>query len=206
VRRWGHGVALSCAGACDSCDAAWPWPAAAFLCRSKHCASHRSGHSGWHGRRSRSSPSWPTWWPGRRSQGGLARARRLAPERLRQIARDAARVRWGGLPEMLKPIFWTHPTTFDSLRLDQDLDLILYQVLAYGDAQQRAWLVDRVGSDTVRAWLRKRRGGGVPADRLSEWFELGTIRRWQRNNPGATPLVTPRKVFRDASCVYDLPA
>jgi hypothetical protein len=118
-------------------------------------------------------------------KGGLARARRLAPERLRQIARDAARVRWGGLPEMLKPLFWTHPTTFDSLTLDQDLDLILYQVLAYGDGEQRAWLVDRVGTETVRAWLRRRRGGGVPADRLSEWFELGTIRRWQRNNPGA---------------------
>jgi hypothetical protein len=37
----------------------------------------------------------------------------------------------------------------------------------------------------VRAWLRKRRGGGVSAKRLSEWFEAGTIRRWQRENPGA---------------------
>jgi hypothetical protein len=119
-------------------------------------------------------------------KGGLARARRLAPERLRQIARDAARVRWGGLPAMLAPLFWTYPTTFDSLTLDQDLDLILYQVLAHGDVEQRAWLVDRVGAKSVRAWLRKRRGGGVPVDRLSEWFELDTIRRWQRNNPGAT--------------------
>ncbi len=118
-------------------------------------------------------------------KGGLARARRLAPERLRQIAREAARVRWGGLPEMLKPLFWTHPTTFESLTLDQDLDLIFYQVLAHGDGEQRAWLVDRVGVAGVRAWLRKRRGGGVRADRLFEWFEQGTIRRWQRNNPGA---------------------
>jgi hypothetical protein len=63
--------------------------------------------------------------------------------------------------------------------------LILYQVLAYGDADQRAWLIDRVGADIVRAWLRKRRGGGVPADRLAQWFKRATIRRWQHNNPGA---------------------
>ena len=117
-------------------------------------------------------------------KGGLARARRLAPERRRQIAREAARVRWGGLPEGLRPLFWTHPTTFDSLTLDQDLDLVLYQVLAHGDVEQRAWLTDRVGADAVRAWLRRRRGGGVAADRLSEWFEPKTLRRWQRNNPG----------------------
>jgi hypothetical protein len=95
-------------------------------------------------------------------------------------------VRWGGLPTTLKQLFWTHPTTFDSLTLDQDFDLILYQVLAHGDVEQRAWLVDRVGADSVRAWLLKRRGGGVSADRLAEWFDLGTIRRWQRNNPGAS--------------------
>jgi hypothetical protein len=118
-------------------------------------------------------------------KGGLARARRLAPTRLREIAREAARVRWGGLPERLRPLFWTHPTTFESLNLNQDLDLIFYQVLAYGDAEQRAWLVGRFGADGVRAWLRKRRGGGVSSSRLAEWFEVGTIRRWQRDNPGA---------------------
>lgn len=118
-------------------------------------------------------------------KGGLARAQRLAPDRLRQIARDGARVKWGGLPEALRPLFWTHPTSFDSLKLAEDLDLVLYQVLAYGDVDQRTWLVDRVGADVVREWLRKRRGGGVPADRLVEWFERKTVRRWQRNNPGA---------------------
>jgi len=118
-------------------------------------------------------------------KGGLARARRLAPTRLREIAREAARVRWGGLPESLRPLFGTHPTTFAALNLNVDLDLIVYQTLAYGDATQRAWLVERCGADAVRAWLRKRRGGGVPTARLSEWFAKGTIRRWQRDNPGA---------------------
>ena len=118
-------------------------------------------------------------------KGGLARARRLAPARLREIAREAARVRWGGLPDRLRPLFWTHPTTFDSLNLTEDLDLIFYQVLAHGDAEQRAWLVKRVGAHTIRTWLRKRRGGGASAARLAEWFQGGTIRRWQRDNPGA---------------------
>ena len=118
-------------------------------------------------------------------KGGLARARRLAPTRLREIAREAARVRWGGLPEKLRPLFWTHPTTFESLTLNEDFDLIFYQVLAYGDVEQRAWLVERLGAEAVRAWLRQRHGGGVPAARLSEWFEGSTIRRWQRDNPGA---------------------
>jgi hypothetical protein len=118
-------------------------------------------------------------------KGGLERARRLAPARLREIAREAARVRWGGLPEKLRPLFWTHPTTFESLNLNEDTDLILYQVLAYGDVEQRAWLVERHGAESVRAWLRKRRGGGVPAARLSGWFDNATIRRWQRGNPGA---------------------
>ena len=117
-------------------------------------------------------------------KGGLARARRLAPTRLREIAREAARVRWGGLPEKLRPLFWTHPTTFESLNLDEDLDLVFYQVLAYGDAEQRAWLVERLGADAVRAWLRRRRGGGVSNSRLAEWFKPETVRRWQRDNPG----------------------
>ena len=118
-------------------------------------------------------------------KGGLERARRLAPARLREIAREAARVRWGGLPEKLRPLFWTHPTTFEALTLNVDFDLIMYQVLAYGDVEQCAWLVERHGAEAVRAWLRKRRGGGVPALRLSEWFADSTIRRWQRGNPGA---------------------
>jgi hypothetical protein len=118
-------------------------------------------------------------------KGGLARARRLLPRRLREIGREAARVRWGGLPEKLRPLFWTHPTTFESLNLTEDLDLILYQVLTYGDSQHRTWLVERYGVDAVRAWLRKRRGGGASAKRLSEWFSASTIRRWHRDNPGA---------------------
>lgn len=118
-------------------------------------------------------------------KGGLARARRLAPRRLREIAREAARVRWGGLPEKLRSLFWTHATTFESLNLNEDLDLIFYQVLAYGDLEHRMWLVERFGADAVRMWMRKRRGGGLSAARLSEWFEVRTIRRWQRDNPGA---------------------
>ena len=118
-------------------------------------------------------------------KGGLSRARRLAPARRREIGREAARVRWGGLPERLRPLFWTNPTTFESLNLNEDLDLIVYQVLAYGELEHRTWLVGRCGAPAVRAWLRKRRGGGLSAKRLSEWFEAGTIRRWQRDNPGA---------------------
>jgi hypothetical protein len=118
-------------------------------------------------------------------KGGFSRARRLAPARRREIGREAARVRWGGLPERLRPLFWTHPTTFESLNLDEDLDLIVYQVLAYGELEHRTWLVKRCGAAAVRAWLCKRRGSGLSAKRLSEWFEAGTIRRWQRENPGA---------------------
>ena len=118
-------------------------------------------------------------------KGGLSRARRLAPARRREIGREAARVRWGGLPERLRPLFWTNPTTFESLNLNEDLDLIVYQVLAYGELEHRRWLVERCGAAALRAWLRKRRGGGVSSARLSEWFEAGTIRRWQRDNPGA---------------------
>jgi hypothetical protein len=117
-------------------------------------------------------------------KGGLARARRLSPARLREISREAARIRWGRLPERMRSLFWTHPTTFESLSLKDDLDLILYQVLAYGDLEHRTWVVERLGAEAVRAWLRKRRGAGVPAVRLSEWFEVSTIRRWQRDNPG----------------------
>jgi hypothetical protein len=118
-------------------------------------------------------------------KGGLARAGRLAPARLREIAKEAARVRWGGLPERLRSLFWTHPTTFGLLNLKDDRDLIFYQVLAHGDADQLAWLAEQVGAESVRAWLREKRGGGVSTLRLSEWFDRNTIRRWQRGNPGA---------------------
>ena len=118
-------------------------------------------------------------------KGGLARARRLAPARLREIGREAARVRWGGLPEKLRTLFWTHPTTFELLNLNDDRDLIFYQVLAYGDLEHRTWLVERCRADSLRAWLRKRRGAGLSAARLAEWFKDSTIRHWQHDNPGA---------------------
>src|SRR5258707_407394 len=78
--------------------------------------------------------------------GGHARARGLSAERRKEIACSAAASRWKGrLPESLRPILWTHPTTFESLNLEQDLNLVMYQVLAHGGASHKAWLVRRFG-------------------------------------------------------------
>src|SRR3954447_20140846 len=65
--------------------------------------------------------------------GGRARAEALAPERRREIARAAAEARWGRLPDLLKDLFWNYK--FEELRLPEDIDLVMLQVLTYGNGE-----------------------------------------------------------------------
>ena len=97
----------------------------------------------------------------------------MLPE-LDQVADDTA------LP--IQQQLRTHQTAVPNPHVEQEE---FCQVLAYGELEHRTWLVERCGAAAVRAWLCKRRGGGLSAKRLSEWFEAGTIRRWQREKPGA---------------------
>lgn len=117
--------------------------------------------------------------------GGRVRSERLSPSRQQEIARQEAKSRWrGALPESLRPLFWSHPRTFHELTLDADLNLVMYQVLAYGSHKHKAWLVRRVGDSAIRRWLLARRGGGLTPEQMRPWVSERRARQWLSENPG----------------------
>jgi hypothetical protein len=76
-------------------------------------------------------------------RGGRARATALSATRRREIAKDAAAARWGGLPGLLRPLFWSY--RFEDLRLPNDENLVFPRVLIHGRAEHLAWLRRRYG-------------------------------------------------------------
>jgi hypothetical protein len=107
----------------------------------------------------------------------------LTPERRREIAKDAAASRWGLLPELLRPLFWSY--RFETLRLPDDEDLVMLHVLAYGSPDHRAWLQRRFGDAGIRVWITRKHGKGLTVAQMSPWVSVSTARRWQSSNPGA---------------------
>jgi hypothetical protein len=116
-------------------------------------------------------------------KGGRARALALSPERRKAIAKEAAAVRWGLLPELMRPLFWSYH--FEALRLPDDEDLVMLHALAYGSPEQRAWLRRRFGDDGIRTWITRKRGKGLTLSQVAPWVASSTARRWQASNPGA---------------------
>ena len=116
-------------------------------------------------------------------KGGRARALALTPERRKAIAKDAAASRWGLLPELLRPLFWSYH--FEMLRLPDDEDLVMLHVLAYGSPAQVAWLRRRLGDAGICSWITRKRGKGLTVAQMAPWVPSATARRWQATNPGA---------------------
>jgi hypothetical protein len=117
------------------------------------------------------------------SRGGRARAEALTPARRREIARAAAEARWGRLPDLLKDLFWNYK--FEELRLPEDIDLVMLQVLTYGNGEQKVWLVKRFGDEGIRRWIITRRGRGLTVSQMEPWVSRRTARRWQAGDPYA---------------------
>jgi hypothetical protein len=110
-------------------------------------------------------------------EGGHARAAALSPERRREIARDAARTRWGALPPSLASLFPGYVVA--EIVLPQHLDMVMQHVLARGGPEHRRWLVRRFGDGAIRRWIIRRKGRGFSTDQLSPWISQRTIRSWQ---------------------------
>jgi hypothetical protein len=118
------------------------------------------------------------------AKGGHARSASLSPDRRRAIARAAAAARWtGGLPELLRSAFWNY--TFDELNIADHRQLIIFQVLASGNAEQKAWLRRRLGDDEIERWIRARRARGLTVAQVAAWIPAGTVRRWHRADPNS---------------------
>lgn len=115
--------------------------------------------------------------------GGRARARVLSARRRREIARSAARSRWGHLPERLRPLFPGYD--FEQLKLPDALDLVMLHVLTRGGDGDKKWLVRRFGDDGVRKWISRHHGRGLTRRQMSPWVSERTALRWQRKNPYA---------------------
>jgi hypothetical protein len=62
---------------------------------------------------------------------------------------------------------------------------VFLHVLASGTAAQVRWLRDRFGDRAIRAWVRKGRGWGIAADRLSSWVAPDDLRGWWRHDPAS---------------------
>ena len=117
------------------------------------------------------------------SRGGYARAAALSPTRRRASARAAAAARWGQLPELLRDLFWGY--RFDDMRLPNNLDLVMQQVLTRGNRRHKEWIVRRFGDDGIRRWIVEHRGRGLTVEQMAPWVSTRTARRWQSANPFA---------------------
>ncbi len=115
--------------------------------------------------------------------GGRQRAAALSARRRAEIAADAARVRSGGLPTRLRPLFPGYH--FEEITLPEQLDLVMLHVLSQGGPEDRRWLVRRVGDEAIRQWIVKHRGLGLTVPQMIPWVAERTARRWQRANPAA---------------------
>src|ERR1051325_8349135 len=71
------------------------------------------------------------------------------------------------LPPELKQLFWDYDAA--RLRWDRDKDLIIARILAQGDWHAAHWLVETLGKDNLREWLRSRKGRGLDARVLRFW-------------------------------------
>jgi hypothetical protein len=115
-------------------------------------------------------------------KGGRARALKLSPERRERIARLAASARWSGrLPELLRPLFWEYP--FEELRIPDHANEVIFKIICCGDLAQLMWLRRRIGDDTIRRWIIKRKGRGLTSAQMSPWVSRETVRRWFTKDP-----------------------
>jgi hypothetical protein len=115
--------------------------------------------------------------------GGRARATALSARRRNEIARIAARRRWGHLPERLRPLFPGYD--LDELKLPEDVDLVMLHVLSRGGSADKHWLVTRFGDEAIRRWIVKNRGRGLTRSQMAPWVSDQTALRWQKQNPYA---------------------
>jgi hypothetical protein len=108
--------------------------------------------------------------------GGPARAAALTPARRRQIARDAARARWG-LPPSMASLFPGY--AFSKIVLPEQTDLVMLHVLTRGGLEHRRWLARRFGSARIRSWIVNRKGRGLTIAQVLPWVLARTARAWQ---------------------------
>lgn len=115
--------------------------------------------------------------------GGRARADALSPRRRRDIARAAARARWGHLPDRLRTLFPGY--RFEDITLPEQVDLVMLHVLSQGGPEDKRWLARRLGDEAIRRWIIKHRGRGLTVRQMTPWVTERTAWRWQRANPAA---------------------
>jgi hypothetical protein len=119
-------------------------------------------------------------------KGGVQRARNLSPPRRNEIARDAARARWGALPIRFRTFFWN----FDAVVLPDWKDCVLVNLLGVADNDVRDWLLSHFSIHEIRRWLSGRWGGGLSDVQLSHWVSARTIRAWRAVALAVRPVST----------------
>lgn len=71
------------------------------------------------------------------------------------------------LPEMLRGFFWEYD--FNNLSWEEDRDLVIERLLAYGTWDAIKWLRHALADRELRDWLRQRRGAGLSRQCLRYW-------------------------------------
>ena len=87
------------------------------------------------------------------------------------------------LPELVRNLFRDYH--FEDLRLADDLNIVMAQVLGNGSKAQVAWLVRRLGDDAIRGWITGRRGRSLSIEQMIPWVSGRTARRWQAADPSS---------------------
>jgi hypothetical protein len=105
--------------------------------------------------------------------GGRARAQSLTAERRKEIARNAALSRWEGrVPDSIRGLMWSWPDLDNEINANEHVGSIMYQVLAFGNAQQKLWLENRYGRDRVKTWIESTPRNGLTVQQMAEWIGI----------------------------------
>ncbi len=71
------------------------------------------------------------------------------------------------LPDELQPLFWEYD--FESLSWERDNHFITKRVLTHGGQQASDWLRERIGDESLKAWILDNNGAGMEPRRLRYW-------------------------------------
>jgi len=86
--------------------------------------------------------------------GERDRAKAFSARRRAEIARAAARARWGALPERLRALFPGYH--FEDIPHPDPIDFVMVHVLARGGEQDKRWLALATGSSSDPSSLQAR--------------------------------------------------
>jgi hypothetical protein len=99
-------------------------------------------------------------------------------------AADSTSADPGGLPELLRSLFWD--CDFDALDWQQHRDFVIGRVLVAGGWDAICWIRRALGDDVLREWIQRRQGDSLSPQQLRYWelildLPAGLVDAWLKS-------------------------